>query len=353
MSKEKNTKTKHTSTKIDAPKKPNRFLALLRTEQTRFIIGFLLILVGALLALAFTSFLVNAGKADADVLAHGTAIAEGVKNWTGALGATAASWFINEWIGVSAFLYVAFIIRLGYRLIMHNKPLAPMFSQFVHTCIWSLWLSLFFGFVFIDGYEDSFLYLGGHHGYDLEQLLERCVGYPGLLLCLFVSLIIMLTFIHVGTINQTRSAFGLYGRWLAARRARAAAQEPVITLTNEEAPEYVASRADVVDQKNPESEEIEDPLVTSSFEPAPEEQVETVSEEEVVEVVGTFSEEEVIEPVETISEEEVVEPVETISEDVDPDFQVTSNVTEVVEEEMQLPLEDYDPTKDLEFYQFP
>jgi len=347
------------------PKKPSRILAFVRSEQARFIIGFLLILVGALLALSFMSFLANAGKADADVLQKGVGIDEGARNWTGALGASAASYCINEWLGLSSFLYVVFIIRLGYRLIMYKKPIRPLFGQFIHIVVWSLWLSLFFGAVFIKGYEDSFLYLGGHHGYDLEQLLERCIGYPGLLLCLFVSLIIMLTFLYSGTISKTRLAFGSLGRWKERREAaieekklaaEEASQDEGIVIGSEAEPEIeeghqgfepiaeiIVDDTDLIDEIVPEQ-------CAEEIDPLPE--VETISED--LPAIDTVDETADLPEIETVSEDLVDEPTtETDSIEPDPTFTVTTNTTEVVEEEYVAPLEDYDPTKDLEFYQFP
>ena len=40
--------------------------------------------------------------------------------------------------------------------------------------------SIFFGFVFVDQYKDSFLYLGGMHGYNVSNWLVSQVGVPGL-----------------------------------------------------------------------------------------------------------------------------------------------------------------------------
>ena len=42
-----------------------------------------------------------------------------------------------------------------------------------------VWFSVFFGFVFVDQYKDSFLYLGGMHGYNVSNWLVSQVGVPG------------------------------------------------------------------------------------------------------------------------------------------------------------------------------
>lgn len=359
------------------PKKPNRILAFLRADQTRFIVGSLFILVAALLLLAFMSFIVNAGKSDAAALEGGKIMTQGAGNWTGSLGAAAAAFCINEWLGVASFLYVFFIAHMGYRLMMHSKPLRPLFGEFIHIVLWSIWLSLFFGIVFVDSYQDTFLYLGGHHGYDMEQYLERCIGYPGLILCLVVSFIILLTFFYADTIAKTRSAFGLFDRWREQRAAKKAEQEEMKALAEstesesaeDNEPAVAALETPAVDEL-PEVETVsEGPLAEEPSDNLPE--VETFTEEPLVE--DTFAPVEEIDDlpeVETISEEpfeeefpaeessleageEVAEETDSLDVVEDPDFSVTTNQTEVVDEAMQLPLEDYDPTKDLEYYQFP
>ena len=49
-------------------------------------------------------------------------------------------------------------------------------------------------FVFLKGYEDSFLYLGGRHGYELSEVLIRNIGIPGTVLLLMVSLLVIAIF---------------------------------------------------------------------------------------------------------------------------------------------------------------
>lgn len=366
-------KEKEKEKKPSGPKKPSKIAAFFSDDKTRFIFALLLLLIGVWLFMAFVSFLCEAGKADSAAVLQGQKPASGMNNWTGALGATIAELCINQWIGVSSILYVVFILRLGYSMVLQH-PLRRYFMVLVNTAIWSIWFSLFFGAVFVHFYKDSYLYLGGHHGYDLEQLLESNIGYPGVVLTLVVSLIILLVFVSTTTIDKTQSAFGLFGRWKESRAQKRAEEEAArLALAAEEA------------DKKPEDEL--DPA--TDFEPLP--IIETISEEEEelpadepkVEPVADEPAEEpaavVEEPAEEPAEEPTeVEPVsveekpvaddlpiiETISEGeytddeiedepADPDFVVTTNTTDVVEEEVQMPLEDYDPTKDLEFYQFP
>ena len=89
-------KNKEENKEIKKEKKPSKLLQTLRDDRTRFIVGLLFLFVGALLALAFSSFLGYAGKGDASSLANGTVLQHEANNWIGALGAVASEVCINQ-----------------------------------------------------------------------------------------------------------------------------------------------------------------------------------------------------------------------------------------------------------------
>ena len=66
---------------------------------------------------------------------------------------------------------------LGLRFLGATK--ASMTKYFLLCSFGLIWCSLFFGFFFKSLYEDSFLFLGGAHGYYLGQWLIERIGWPG------------------------------------------------------------------------------------------------------------------------------------------------------------------------------
>lgn len=66
-----------------------------------------------------------------------------------------------------------------------------------------------FGFVFVDQYKDSFLYLGGMHGYNVSNWLVSQVGVPGVWLLLLVTAICFLIYLSARTVIWLRRLFSL------------------------------------------------------------------------------------------------------------------------------------------------
>ena len=387
MSKEAKVESKK---EVKKEKQPNKVLTFLRDDTTRFIVGLLFLFIGLLLALSFTSYLCNAGKADASSLANGTIMNHAANNWIGSLGAMASELCINQWLGIAVFLYVLFFIQLGYRL-TRNIAIRPLFSLFVHYAVWSIWISLACGFFFVDSYQDSYIYLGGHHGYDLEQYLERLIGWPGVLLLLIITFLILCVFVTRSVILKFRAVLGFVGLIiykLKNRPRRQPMEEPETELIPQEelaeaaavqkaqaeaaAAALQASQAEgVVDvpqeEPQPEFAPEDDASDDQPVEPAPA-GFEIISEDEETEPLATTEPVTVIEPepelpqepyIETVSEDLNEAPVgeefaqETNQEEASDLTIKTMDSPETVDEPLDMPLEDYDPNKDLEYYQFP
>lgn len=183
--------------------------AFVRNERTRFICGLCVLMFAVFLFLSFLSFFFT-GDADQSKLSHLpiselTSIKSGLQNWAGFLGADIAELFINRWVGISAFLMCVFFGAAGLKLMkIKNFRLLPIF---LYCNVLLLWGSLFFGFFFISGYEDSFIYLGGAHGYYMSLLLRANIGWFGTFLVITVSFIIILTLINSKTIDYIRLFF--------------------------------------------------------------------------------------------------------------------------------------------------
>ena len=346
MAKEKNT----AKAKGQKSHQPSKLLTICRSEVTKFVVGLLILLVAAILAMAFFSFFVT-GKSDqaiienlpaSQILSHGN----GVSNWTGSFGAFAAEYCINQWMGVSAFLFVVFMFRLGYCL-LKDISIRHLGWVFIRYAVWSIWISAALGFVSnILGLDSTYLYLGGHHGYDLCQLLHANVGWPGTVLLLAVVFILLcLSSYNRKTMDSTRSVFG---GWFKTpfSTLRKKAMERIKKREERKAAEAAAAEAERLKQeetKDPVS--VEKPIVeTPLFENPPvnetdhdTQETEDVAETPVVDVPV----------VENPDEETIVE--ETPSEEIPEEIIIAAPETEIAEEQW-VP---YDPTKDLELFKFP
>jgi S-DNA-T family DNA segregation ATPase FtsK/SpoIIIE len=162
-------------------------------ERARFITGLLLCIFAVYAGLALLSFFFT-GAADQSRIENVSAddlvfYRESVENWAGVRGAYLANLLMNRGFGVSSFMILFFVGSLGARL-MNFKNISVT-KRFLFSAAWLLWGSLFFGFVFLRAYEDSFIYLGGEHGHYLSEWLTGNIGIPGTVLVLAGSLLII------------------------------------------------------------------------------------------------------------------------------------------------------------------
>lgn len=181
----------------------------LKDERTHFVLGLLILMTGVYLFLAFVSFFFT-GAADQSKLenismSQLSTVKNDIQNWTGVQGAYIANLFINKWFGVSSFAGFIFIIALGLRLM--KVKYYSLIRAFFYSAIILIWGSLFFGFFFITGYNDTFLYLGGAHGYYLSLWLKANIGVPGTFLLILGFLIAFLVFANKNTIHWLRKVF--------------------------------------------------------------------------------------------------------------------------------------------------
>ena len=376
------TKDKKTTAKESkAPKKPSKLKAFFRSERSRFIAGLLILVFSASLAVAFLSFLVT-GKDDQALLENMPLSAifstgNGLSNWGGTVGAFAAEYCINRWIGLSAFLFVVFLFRFGYSMIQ-RLSLRPLVGVFVRTALWAIWFSLFFGMVcavldawFDLGMQSQFIYLGGKHGYDFAQLLIANLGTMGLIFVIIATGLILSAFVFASTMDRTRRLFDI-APWFKVRYSdlrkkvleRQAKRQAEKEKQEEEARQAALlaqqqGEQDVIEPQNPgDVQTIVDTPVQITPEVTPAVEVTPVVKEVIPEVVP-------VTPVTPVVPVSPVTPVAPIIPDTpivpdtnDPTFTIKTNTTEVVDEPVakdtdDLPMEDYDPTADLSHYQFP
>lgn len=188
-----------------------KYVTLFGNETIHFVVGLMLVIFSVYLLLAFSSFFFT-GAADQSIIDSGnahdlSAVNNHVKNYAGSRGAQLSSYLINDCFGISSFFILAFLAAAGLKLM---RVRAVRLRKWFFGCsLLLIWFSVFFGFIFMNHYENSFIYLGGLHGYNISKWLISQVGIPGVWLTLLVTGVCLLLYMRVGNIVWLRKLFGL------------------------------------------------------------------------------------------------------------------------------------------------
>lgn len=185
--------------------------AVFKNETIHFVIGLVLVIFSVYLLLAFSSFFFT-GASDQSIIDAGNSqelasTHNGVKNYAGSRGAQLASYLINDCFGVSSFFILVFLGVAGLKLM--RVRVVRLWKWFIGCSLLLVWFSVFFGFVFVEQYKDSFLYLGGMHGYNVSNWLISQVGVPGVWMLLLITAICFLIYMSARTIIWLRKLFAL------------------------------------------------------------------------------------------------------------------------------------------------
>ena len=185
--------------------------AIFKNETIHFVIGLVLVIFSVYLLLAFSSFFFT-GAADQSIIDSGNAqelasTNNGVKNYAGSRGAQLASYLINDCFGISSFFILVFLAVAGLKLM--RVRVVRLWKWFIGCTLLLVWFSVFFGFAFVEQYKDSFLYLGGMHGYNVSNWLVSQVGVPGVWMILLVTAICFLIYLSARTVIWLRRLFSL------------------------------------------------------------------------------------------------------------------------------------------------
>lgn len=359
-------------------KRPSRFLAFCRSDQTKHSVGLLILLLSSLLALGFLSFIIT-GKHDQALLEnlHWYQILmpqNNIENWLGTFGAFTSEWCINRWLGLPVLLFVWQFLRFGYGLIITGHRPAFL-KRFVRTALVVLWLSLLLSsvcYISDDLFGTSLLsehiYLGGMHGNDLTQLLLANLHVPGTLAVLVVSGLIMATFMFEGTIEKTRTLFGLipwlqakYDHWKQKREEKRLAKLTEVNSPDEpfDNPQDESSDKphDKPDSDHNHHDDTPSDGAASILNVTP-----LADPVKVVSVPTGKDEKELDKPAPVVKPASIVKPIDKPAgnpvTDGKADFVIQQGETEVVSRPVaadthDLPQSDYDPTADLSSFKFP
>ena len=222
---------------------PGKIAAILKNETVHFVIGLMLVIFSVYLLLAFSSFFFT-GAADQSIIDSGnpadlSAVNNHVKNYAGSRGAQLAHYLINDCFGVSSFFILVFLAVAGLKLM--RVRVVRLWKWFIGCTLLLVWFSIFFGFVFMDHYQDSFIYLGGMHGYNVSRWLISQVGVPGVWMILLITAICFFIYISARTVIWLRKLFAL--SFLKRKKK----EEEELATTGEEPQEFTTSQPQEVE----------------------------------------------------------------------------------------------------------
>ena len=313
--------------------KTNKFISILKSETTHFVIGLVSVIFAVYLLLAFTSFFFT-GAADQSILDNqlpGELLQTDnqVQNYAGARGAQVSECLINRCFGIAAYFIVLFLAVLGMKLMKAYQ--FRLWKWFMSCTVMMIWFSIALGFIFDGPFSNSFIYLGGLHGYNVSNWLISQIGAPGLTLLLLITALLFFIYLSKETMRIIRKALHPeFKRKPKDELSEGEVTEESISEDENEPiiPPYGDTAPTIVDFP------LEQPPVNDDIE---EESDIPLPIDDTPEIVVDNDE----------------KPVNEIEDTNEPDFTVGDDHTEEDEAYEGPALEPYNPRLDLENYKFP
>ncbi|HJH64079.1 MAG TPA: DNA translocase FtsK [Bacteroides mediterraneensis] len=354
---------------------------VLKSETTSFIIGLLCVIFGVYMLLAFSSFFFTGGN-DQSILTHPNPselleTGNRIQNYAGARGAQLAQFLINDCFGFSAYCIIIFLVVAGMKLMKAYQ--FRIRNWFLGCATVMIWFSVTLGFAFGGVMEDSFIYPGGLHGYNVSRWICSQIGTPGLILVLLAVAILFGVALTQQTMGVVRKALhpslkkgesiadaGTSQPDTASRQEEVKAETVTAPLTDpeEEKKEKKESfwkswthRKQKEDKKENEAGKKEEPAAETKEETEPAPVKETKKETPVAPPKEETSHA-IDLPIEPEEKEEAhpfeVEPVRKEEEkEEEPAFEVSNDTKEEDQAYKGDITQPYNPRLDLEFYRFP
>ena len=202
------TKKTDTSKSEKAAAMAGKTWTILKSETTAFVIGLLCVIFGVYLLLAFSSFFFTGGN-DQSILSHPNPselleTGNRIQNYAGARGAQLAQFLINDCFGFSAYCIIIFLVVAGMKLMKAYE--FRIRYWFLGCATVMVWLSITLGFAFEGLLEDSYIYPGGLHGYNVSLWIRSQIGAPGLILVLLATAILFGVALTRQTMGVVRKA---------------------------------------------------------------------------------------------------------------------------------------------------
>ena len=224
-----------------------------------------------------------------------------------------------------------------------------LWKWFIGCSLLLVWFSVFFGFAFVEQYKDSFLYLGGMHGYNVSNWLVSQVGVPGVWMILLVTAICFLIYISARTVIWLRRLFSLSFLKRKQKEEEEKGETPE-EFTDSWTAKGKKKPAPVPDVAESDTKEEETPIEVSEPVIEPENEITLdlggITEPQPVKATG--------EEVSMIIETPVSDPAPSLHEKpaaVEPTFEIEA--AEDDDEYKGPEKEPYNPRLDLENYRYP
>lgn len=324
------------------------------TDSYLLAFGIFLLILSVILLVSFISHLIT-GDADQDIVQRTFSAAleqtdRKPRNMMGLMGAYVSHYFIFQWFGIAAFGWLPVVFWAGYRLVFKRDLLPQSLNRFtLATIFYIFWTSIFIGYFALLAELPAGIFCGGI-GYTVNQFLHHAIGSGGILIILLVLAAWVIFFHGYSNIDD----------WFLAKYFQRAPKED---LSTERIRQTLQFDDDIVEPEPFRKKEQDRNDFVKPEEP-----------ETPVEVPKPFDEKPVAKPVSTTTaqpEADRPEPVKTtISNEPfkgGPTFIIEDNRDKEPEnEEYDTELDDddvnekilkdfglYDPTLDLENYQYP
>ena len=339
------------------------FIALLKDERTRNVIGLFFLLLSGVLLLSLTSYLFT-WKIDQDELFERSWLNVwldpnvNIENWLGTFGALLSHQLINNGFGISSFVFALITFLIGFKILFHVE-LLPFWRTVGHSVFVLLWTSIFLGAIFTENY----LFLGGAFGYNTNIWMSGVFGKIGAFALIFFSMLVyMIVFLNISI-----------GQMVAAFQFKRAEEDPALAATNEVEDESEINPAqniyrenladqeeDQEEEEEPETMPVEDEILLSTTQNLDEEEGSETAE---ISTSGALALD--ITPVEpAVSSHDEMEVEVAIEEKaaneegddlIDFDIEAGQGDEAISDEEKETDdgMPDYDPLLDLSRYQHP
>lgn len=229
-----------------------RGIATLKNEQARKVTGFLLLVLSAVLFISFVSYFFT-WQNDQTKIEN-----DAVSNAMGLLGAALSRLFVENGFGLAAFALLPVIALTGMYLLFNYRPFSLLRIS-IHTLLFTVWFSLFLGFIFQK--VQSLQILGGTFGYFGVQKLNLSVGGIGtFLLLLAYAVIYSILFLNLNPFRRIKLPQPKKDEVVAADDTAPDIRIDEDLFENEDEPEPEVSVKDlppiVLKKKEPEPEDI-------------------------------------------------------------------------------------------------
>jgi S-DNA-T family DNA segregation ATPase FtsK/SpoIIIE len=179
------------SAKSGVPKTPSSsFLDIFRSERFVRITGLFLLLFSLFLLFSFVSHFFN-WRHDFDKVSDVPWFdlmsdnKSEVSNRMGEIGALMAYFFIHQWFGISALLIPFYTFLVAFRMFF-NITLLPMWKTFTYSLFSLIFVSVTCALLF----SEDLMY--GGFGFHLYDYMRSIIGVPGVVLILVFSLMVFL-----------------------------------------------------------------------------------------------------------------------------------------------------------------